>query len=148
MHRLRRLVLTHNALAALVIVLALAMKAAVPSGFMPMLVEGRVVMVLCSGFGPVTAAPAMPEMAGMHHGAAMVADHGGQDRPDGGQHDNKSQPCAFSGLNAPSLAGADPAVLAIAIAFVLALGLRIVAALPVMRPARLRPPLRGPPTIA
>lgn len=126
----------------LVIVVALAMKAVVPAGFMPMLVEGRVVIALCSGSGPVTA------IADMGHHGAMAAHHGGHGKPDAPQHDNKPQPCAFSGLTAPSLAGADPVVLAIAVAFVLALGLRVVAALPATRPVRLRPPLRGPPAIA
>ncbi|WP_200922178.1 hypothetical protein [Sphingomonas sp. Leaf23] len=148
MSRFRRLFLTHNALAALVIVVALAMKAVVPAGFMPMLVEGRVVIALCSGFGPVPPVMAAPAMAGMDHGAAMGAEHGGHAPKDGGQHDNKPQPCAFSGLSAPSLGGADPVVLAIAIAFVLALGVRVVVALPVRRAVRLRPPLRGPPAIA
>lgn len=148
MFRVRRLLLTHNALAALVIAVALLMKAVVPAGFMPMLVDGRVVIALCSGFGPVPPIAAASSMAGMHHGAAMDEAHGGHDRKDDGQHDNKPQPCAFSGLNAPSLAGADPVVLAIAIAFVLMLGLRIIVALPVRRAARLRPPLRGPPVIA
>ncbi len=148
MSRLRRLILTHNALAALVIAVALLMRAVVPAGFMPMLVEGRVVIALCSGFGPVPPVMAAPAMAGMDHGAAMGADHGAHDRKDGGQHDNKPQPCAFSGLSAPSLSGADPVVLAIAIAFALTLGLRIVVALPARRAVRLWPPLRGPPTIA
>ncbi|WP_294321440.1 hypothetical protein [uncultured Sphingomonas sp.] len=148
MSRVRRLFLTHNALAALVIAVALLMKAVVPAGFMPMLVEGRVVIALCSGFGPVPPIAAGSAMAGMHHGTAMDAAHGAHDRKDGGQHDNKPQPCAFSGLSAPSLGGADPVVLAIAIAFVLMLGLRIVVALPVRRAVRLRPPLRGPPGIA
>ena len=148
MSRLRRLVLTHTALAALVIVVSLLMKAVVPAGFMPMLVGGRVVIALCSGFGPVPPVAAASAMAGMDHGAAMSAKHGGHDRKDGGQHDNKPQPCAFSGLSAPSLAGADPVVLAIAIAFALMLGLRIVVALPVRRAVRLWPPLRGPPAIA
>ncbi len=142
MPTLRRHLLTHNALAMLVIIVALAMKAVVPAGFMPMLVEGRVVIALCSGSGPVTALP------DTGHHATMAAHHGGHGTPDAPQHDNKSQPCAFSGLTVPSLAGADPVVLAIAIAFVLALGLRVVAALPATRPVRLRPPLRGPPVIA
>lgn len=148
MFRLRRLVLTHNALAALVIAVALLMKAVVPAGFMPMLVEGRVVIALCSGFGPVPPIAAASTMAGMDHGMVMGAEHGGHDRTDGAQHDNKPQPCAFAGLSAPSLGGADAVVLAIAIAFVLALGVRGVVALPVRRSVRLRPPLRGPPAIA
>lgn len=142
MPTVRRHLLTHNALAMLVIVVALAMKAIVPAGFMPMLVEGRVVIALCSGSGPVTA------MADTGHHAAMIVQHGGPSKPDSPQHDNKPQPCAFAGLTAPSLAGADPVMLAGAIAFVLALGLQIVVALPTIRPARLRPPLRGPPVIA
>ncbi len=147
MLRLRRLALTHNALAALVICVALLMKALVPTGFMPAMVDGRFVIAVCSGTGPVTAPPHMAAMPGMAHGPAMTGHHGGRDRP-GEQHDNKPQPCAFAGLQSPSLAAADPVVLAIAVAFVLALGLRVVAALPLVLPARLRPPLRGPPATA
>lgn len=145
MYRLRRMFLTHNALAALLIVVALAMKALVPAGFMPMLFEGRVVIALCSGSGPATT---MVDAAGMHHGATMASHHGGHGKSHSPQHDNKPQPCAFSGLTAPTLAGTDPVVLAIAIAFVLTLGLRMVVALPARRSVRLRPPLRGPPAIA
>ncbi|MDJ0275517.1 hypothetical protein QLH51_01670 [Sphingomonas sp. 2R-10] len=143
MLRLRRLALTHNALAALMICVALLMKALVPAGFMPAMVDGRFVIAICSGTGPVSASP--PAMAGMAGMAGMT--HGGHDRPDE-QHDNKPQPCAFAGLQSPSLAAADPVVLAIAVAFVLALGLRIVVALRAALPAHLRPPLRGPPVAA
>ena len=142
---LRRLILTHKAAALLAIAIALAMKAIVPAGFMPMLVEGRVVIALCPGSSP---AVTMAHPAAMAHHEMPAVQHGGPSKPDTPQHDNKPQPCAFAGLTAPSLAGADPVVLAGAIAFVLALGVQIVVALPTIRPARLRPPLRGPPVIA
>ncbi len=141
MLRLRRLLLTHNALAVLAICVALLMKALIPAGFMPAMVDGRFVIAVCSGTGPVVAPPPMAGMPG------MTAHHGGHDRHSE-QHDNKPQPCAFAGLQAPSLAAADPVVLAIAVAFVLALGLRIVVAFPAALPAHLRPPLRGPPATA
>jgi len=129
----------------LVIVVALAIRAIVPAGFMPMLVEGRVVIALCSGSGP---AVTMAHPAGMVHHATTAAPYGSHDASDILPHDNKPQLCAFAGLGAPSLAWVDPVVLAVAIAFVLALGLRIVSTLPAICSSRLRPPLRGPPAIA
>jgi hypothetical protein len=63
---------------------------------------------------------------------------------DGGTAD---KPCAFTGLGQPILPGADPVQLALAIAFVIALGF---AALPVLRLAaspRVLPPSQAPPIL-
>nr|WP_244647013.1 DUF2946 family protein [Sphingomonas sp. CFBP 8760] len=111
------------------------MKVFVPAGYMASVSAGSITIELCSGYGPQKMVVAMPGM--MHHP--------GQKGEDG----KAEMPCAFSGLSAPSLAGADPLLLAVAIAFVILTVFRIAA-----RPASpgapfyLRPPLRGPPTHA
>lgn len=131
MHRLRRLVLANRPFAFAVLALALLMKIVVPSGFMPTISNGQIVVSVCSGMGPTTMVIAVP---GLEHQSG------------GDSHKGKAeQPCAFAGLSAPSLAAADQVLLAAAILFVLALGMR-----PLMLPAStappyLRPPLRGPP---
>jgi hypothetical protein len=128
---LRHHILGHRRWAAALIALALLAKLIVPAGFMLDGSAGRITVELCTGFGVQKVEMALP----------------GQ--PD--QHDRQSKadsPCTFSALAAPALGGADPIQLAIAIAFVMAIGLRAVA---IARPrsfAHLRPPLRGPPAIA
>jgi len=107
------------------------MKVLVPAGFMPTLDHGEIVISICSGTGPMTMVMAMP---GMEHGKKGDSQHG-----------KTEQPCAFSGLSAPSLAAADPILLALAILFVMALALRPMVPSVVQQRPHLRPPLRGPP---
>lgn len=132
MHRLRRLVLANRPFACAVLALALLMKVAIPAGFMPSISHGQIVVSICSGTGPMTMVMTIP---GLEHG-----------KSEGNGHQGKAeQPCAFSGLSAPSLAAADPLLLAAAILFVLALGIRPMAPPASTAPPYLRPPLRGPP---
>jgi len=58
------------------------------------------------------------------------------------------QPCAFSGLSAPALGGADPLLLAAAIVFILAAAFRGEHKLVLRRGSYLRPPAQGPPATA
>lgn len=132
MHLLRRLILSNRPLAIAVLALALLMKLAMPAGFMPSVSNGQIVVSLCSGTGASTMAITIP---GLEH-----------DRPDGGGHSGKTEPpCAFASLSTPSLAAADPILLAAAILFVLALGMRPLSLPAATAPPYLRPPLRGPP---
>jgi hypothetical protein len=110
--------------------LALLVKVAVPAGYMIGTEHGTITIELCSGTGPMTMTMAMPGMA--HHDPKS-------------DHDKAEQPCPFSGLSAPSLAAADPILLAIAITFIVATVFRSTARPVVRAPAFLRPPLRGPP---
>ncbi|WP_294251394.1 hypothetical protein [uncultured Sphingomonas sp.] len=131
MHPLRRLVASHRVVAGAILALALVMKLLIPAGFMPTVANGQMVVRMCSGAGPMTMVMAIPGL---------------ENRTDReSHHDKHEQPCAFSGLSTPSLAAADPILLALAILFVLAMGVRAVAEPTTAAPAHLRPPLRGPP---
>jgi hypothetical protein len=126
---LRRLLRSQPWLAALVLAAALVLRLLVPAGFMPTVSDGRVTLMLCSGTQPAQPMAAMPGMA--HHeseGGSMAG-----------------SPCAYADLALPVLGAADVALLVAALAFVMALALRRIVPLPLRAPARLRPPLRGPP---
>jgi hypothetical protein len=120
----------HFALA--IIALALLMRMLVPVGFMPEVSAGKITVALCTGHGPAVIEMALPGSG--HH------DQGKSAKPD--------MPCPFGSISFPGLTGADPTLLAIAIAFIMALSLRPVAAARVAEAPHLRPPLRGPPLTA
>lgn len=123
----RHLILKHRRWAAALIALALFAKLLVPAGFMLNNTAGSITVELCSGFGVKTIEMAIPG-----HPKPVKAD----------------SPCTFAGLGAPMLGGVDPILLALAIAFIMAIGFL---AVPAMRPRAtvwLRPPLRGPPVTA
>ncbi|WP_298891248.1 hypothetical protein [uncultured Sphingomonas sp.] len=132
MAALRRLLRTCPALAALIVAAALAVRVLVPAGYMPTLDNGRIVIGICNGYGPMTMAIAVSGLD--HHGDA-----------DGHQ---AQSPCAFADLALPLIGGADPIQLAEALLFILAVALLLAEALPPRAAARLRPPLRGPPLVA
>ncbi len=136
MHRrvmsLRRLLLDRRRLVFLLALTALAVKLLVPSGFMVGTVDGRAMLQVCSGVMPVEPEPA----AHMHHRAPTHDDR---------QHPAAEMPCPYAALAQAAVAPIDPLVLAIALAFTLALGLRIVSGPRVTAAPHLRPPSRAPP---
>jgi hypothetical protein len=138
---------SNAALVWAVIVCALLMRAIVPVGFMPMATANGIELVLCSGMAQpsdITTAPAASAMMpGMTHHAMPARADGGHQIPA-----KPEAPCAFAGLTAPSLSGADIVLLAIAFASIVAAALfQRPDALIRPRPF-LRPPLRGPPAHA
>lgn len=132
MTSLRRFLIDRPWLALALVVLALSVKFVVPAGFMPTASAGGIAITICSGTGPMTMV--MPSDTTGHAGDEQKA------KPDA--------PCAFAGLALPSLGGADPIQLALALAFVLAIGLASATVWPRLAVAHLRPPLRGPPALA
>lgn len=130
---LRQYLLRHRAVAVWLVALALLMRVLVPTGYMLGMSAGSITVELCSGHGAMPMPMPMP-MPGMAH-------HGG-DRSD---HGKAEQPCAFSGLSAPSLAAADPILLALVVAFIVATAFRAAVPSLARRPAFLRPPTTGPP---
>lgn len=133
MTSLRHFFLRHRAFAVWLVAAALVMKVLMPAGFMASASQGAMTIELCSGYGPQT---------------VTVAILGADERHAPAQHDKSDMPCAFSGLAATSLAAADPIILAIAIAFIIATAFRTAPIHVARAPARLRPPLRGPPLTA
>lgn len=124
----------HRCLALWLVGAALLMKVLVPAGFMPNMSNGVLVIQLCTGMGVQTVEMEIPGLA----------DHsGGKEQPKAAD-----QPCVFSGLLAPGLTGADPILLAVVIAFILATTFRVEQRLVLWRGLYLRPPAQGPPLAA
>lgn len=140
---LRAFFRTHARLAALLLALALCMKALVPAGYMVGTAgsHSQVLTVrLCTATlaGPVT--------------RQIVVHQDGKDAQGGVQddsgHSKAHDVCPYASLTMATLSGADAALLAVALLFILALGFLPAGIPPVERAAYLRPPLRGPPHFA
>ncbi|PKP89821.1 MAG: hypothetical protein CVT77_16865, partial [Alphaproteobacteria bacterium HGW-Alphaproteobacteria-16] len=106
----RGLILSHPRLAAALIALAVAMKVIIPAGFMPVADGGKIMVMVCTGMGQQQVEIDVPGMPAKEDGATRTA----------------AQPCAFAGLADSMLPGADPVLLAGALAFILALGVAAV----------------------
>lgn len=137
MTRLHAPIRDHARLTLVLLALALAIKAVVPTGFMLSADGDRFLTVtICSDAGGSPkqmqiAIPGKKDAGGDHSDAAAKATH-----------------CAFSGLGHSALGGADPVLLAAALAFILLIGLAPHTAFHVRDVFSLRPPLRGPPLTA
>lgn len=132
MGQLRHWIARHRSLAALAVCAALALRVLVPAGYMIGSAPGQTITVqLCDGMTKATVEIALP---------------GKTDNDGSSGHQAKEMPCAFAGLSAPGLTGADPALLADAVAAIVAGGVFTPAPLNLAgASAYLRPPLRGPP---
>lgn len=135
MTRLRAILLGHKRLALLLVAIALLMKALVPGGYMLGAQSQVLTVSICA------------DSSGTHLTRQIVVprENGPQDTTS--QH-AKSGPCAFGALGMAGLAGADPILLALALASILAIGLAPLVSPTFQARAHLRPPLRGPPLIA
>lgn len=143
MQRVRRLIRTHRPAIGWLLLLVLAARLLVPGGFMTVATAEGVRLVPCSGWMSASAPDHAMPMVGAHH-----ARGGDAARPDQPDHGKAELPCTFAGLGHAALGGADPVVLALALAFAMLLAARTPAtALP--RPApRSWPPAHGPPARA
>jgi len=135
MARLRTFLIHHRALAIWLVVLALAMKALVPAGYMIGSDTRTLTIEICDGQG--------------HHQLGQIVVQqpakAGHSQNDHGKGDST---CPYGALGHAGLAGADPVLLAFALAFILALGFAPIKTRHVRRAHYLRPPLRGPPVLA
>lgn len=123
---LRSFFRVRQGLAALLIAAAVLVRVCVPAGYMPASANGTTVLTICTGAGPV--AMSVPvERLGDQHG------------------DTAGKQCSYADLALPALAGADPMLLLMALAFVLAIRLSRLHTIALRRSQALRPPLRGPP---
>lgn len=129
----RAFLLQHRTLVVLVFMAALCMKVLVPSGVMIGPGSKILTVQICAdAFGGDTARQLVVPMK----------DGSGE----AGSNQGKGE-CPYTALSMASLAGAGPALLALALVFILLLGLAPVRyALP-GRMFHLRPPLRGPPAL-
>lgn len=131
-NRLRILVRRHARLAALLVTLAVAMKALVPAGYMIDTRTDYLTVTLCSGTA--------------EHSTVTIPIQ--RDSDTGSDHQGKADsPCMFTGLAMAALGGADVPLLAAAIAFVLALGFAPTRLPALQRCRHLLPPSRGPPAL-
>lgn len=134
MTRLRAFFQHRPLLAAWLVALTLLVKLLVPAGFMASINADGILVKLCTESGVQT----------------VVLTANGQikspDAPEAGS--TADAPCAFAGHGAPLLSGVAPALLALAIAFIMLSGLRVAPIAPLPQPFYLRPPAIGPPVTA
>ena len=132
MGALRNFLLARRGMAIAVILLALAIKALVPTGFMIETGNRVISVAICA------------DASGDHALSREIVIPAKQ--ADGGASKAKSaEGCAFAGHSAAGAMGADPVQIALALAFIILLGFLPVA-LPSASPGRgVRPPLRAPP---
>lgn len=136
MNRLRALFRDHARLTLVLLALALAIKAAVPSGFMLASSGDRFLTVtICSD------ASGTPKQMQIAIPGKQAAGGDQSDMADTGPV------CAFSGLGHFALGGADPVLLATALAFILLIGIAPLPSLALRDVPFLRPQLRGPPAV-
>ena len=130
---IRALLMRHRTLALLVVITALCMKIVVPTGFMIGQNSKVLTVQICD------------ETFGNHAVKQLIIP-----MKDGSSESGNKQgkvECPFSSLSMASMTGADPALLALALAFILALGFAPVQTALPKRVTHLRPPLRGPPAL-
>ena len=135
MHAWRAFARNHRGLMLALLALALAARALLPAGWMPQAGERVLTMAICA------------DASGgkLVHRIVLPASQ----KPVGeGAGHAKPGTCAWSSLAMASLSGADPALLAAALLFILALGFADVALPRRAEREYLRPPLRGPPARA
>ena len=128
-----RLLREHRRLAAILVALALCMKALVPAGFMVGATAKLITIEICADAtgGKLTRQMVIPLEGGA----------GGEQSG----HGKSDATCAWTALAKAAHSGADAELLVLALAFILALGFLRQGAEPVRRSCHIRPPSRGPP---
>lgn len=128
---LRAFLLQHRALAFVLVAAALCMKIAVPTGFMIGQNTKVLTIEICAdAFG--------------NHAVKQIA----VPMKDGQSKGDKAKgECPFTSLSMATLGGTDPVLLALALAFIIALGFAPATISSAQRVFHLRPPLRGPPAL-
>ena len=135
MRFLRTFLRDHYRLALALVALALCLKAMVPSGFM------------VGGAGKALTITICGQSQGLDSAVHIQIPAPGQSHDDHGDQGHASDVCPYSALAMAALSDATVPLLALALAFILALGLLPVASPPPAARAFLRPPLRAPPAL-
>lgn len=133
MQALRAFLHRHRLLAAMVVLSALAMKMAVPAGYM-LGQHGKVLIVEICADASGAKLTKQITVPSSHQGKPVEA--------------KTAETCPYAALGFAALGSADLALLALALAFILALGFLPAPAVPQPRRSHVRPPLRGPPALA
>lgn len=154
MGSIRRLVAQRH-IATLVCAAALLVRLLVPGGYMVSEGSSWPIIVLCSQAGPAPLDPHGSAPVIMAHGdrhdvmqQAHIDDHvisGKHGKSNG--HGKAEMPCVFTVLSVAALAATDPIMLAALIAFIVATASTGILLPRLVEPARIRPPLRGPPAV-
>lgn len=135
MHTLRAIFHRNRWLALLLVVVAIGMKATVPTGYMLGEQSKTLTFQICDGKGSQsTASVAIPQSGKHEDGKASPSGHDGI--------------CPHSALSHAAMTGADPIQLALALLFIFALGFAALVLRVRAHVLHLRPPLRGPPALA
>lgn len=136
MGHFRAFVFRHRAFAALVVAMALAMKALLPVGYMVGSAGGKAITIeICDGQPDHALATVLVPLAGKG------------DPADDAKHKGSSD-CPFSALSFGTMGTGDAAFIAAAILFVFALAFAPLVAAPLPRFRFLSPPGRGPPALS
>lgn len=136
MQALRALIHRHRLVALLLVVFALAVKAAVPAGYM------------VGQHGTVLTVQICADASGGTVSKQIVIPQSGAPADGKSAHDKAPATCPYAALGFAALTGADAVLLALALAFIVALGFTAAPPVPLHRISFLRPPLRGPPALA
>lgn len=133
MHAIRAFFRLHRHLALGLVLLALAMKALMPMGFMPVTSGKTLSVMICDGTGMMQDAKIAVS------GEAPDGKAGGGAKADG--------TCPYSGLSFAAFGGADALLAASLILFILALGFAPATIPPLRRRTHVQPPQCGPPAL-
>jgi hypothetical protein len=121
---------------------ALALRLLIPAGHMPVIDAGGLAIVACPDAAAPMAVPRDRDTPPHHARTHRTGGH--DDRHDDGDRGG-GQVCAFAGLSAPLLGGADPLLLVAVLAWIAATALAMRPLRIVRRTPHLRPPPQGPP---
>ncbi|WP_342450650.1 DUF2946 family protein [Sphingomonas sp. CFBP 13728] len=133
MPAIRHLVQNRSLAIVLILAVSLALRLVVPSGYMPTMSHGKMIVSICSG---TMTEPMVLEVPGL----AQQPDDASHDAP--AKHDT---PCAYAGLTMAALAAVPLDLLIVALAFTMGSGLRPGPAPVETSRYGLRPWARGPP---
>lgn len=130
MQPFRAFFMSHRRVAALLVALALCMKALIPAGYMLGGESKTITVQICAD--------------SLGHQITKQIDVGTKDHG----KTKADAPCAFTALTHGALGGADPIQLVLALLFILALAFAPILPAAPKRIHYLLPPLRGPPALA